>query len=294
MADENETLEPTASEEQPVPDQAVESPVVEDQQAPSEDTREPSGAPTETPAPRVYAGKYKTPDELEEAYRNANAENSRMAAELAAARRQPAQPKTEKPTYTTDQLETWKEGRIREVARYESLAAKHMMDGNHAEAERYNAAAQESARQVRLIDSELRKLDIQQVTQSQTRRTAESRLVGEAVNIVQQYKGDLVPGNPLYDKASEYMAGYEAMGMDVESPLVQAQAVSMAAQVLGLSSKKVEQTTRKELTKSIGQALKQGVVTGAGKAAKSASAAPNFDKMTDAEFIAYKRQRGWD
>jgi len=83
------------------------------------------------------------------------------------------------------------------------------------------------------------------------------------------------------------------MGMDGQDALVQAQAVSMAAQVLGLSSKKVAQTTRKELTKNINQALKQGVQPGGGKATKSA-AAPDFSKMSDAEFIKYKQSRGWD
>ena len=74
--------------------------------------------------------------------------------------------------------------------------------------------------------------------------------------------------------------------------LIQAQAVSIAAQLLGLSSKKVEQTTRKELTKNIQNALKAGVVTaGGGKAGKTAGT-PDFLKMTDAQFRAYKAQHG--
>ena len=55
--------------------------------------------------------------------------------------------------------------------------------------------------------------------------------------------------------------------------------------------KKVEQTTRKELTKTINQALKQGVQAGAGKAAKAASQ-PDWMNMSDEEFIKEKKRRG--
>ena len=283
MADENVTLEVPASEEQPGT-QAVES--VTQEAAPAPDT-----TVTETPAPKLYAGKYKTVEELEAAYQNTSSEASRMSQRLAAVEK----PKTEKAEgYSAEQLETWKEGRLLEVSQAQSNAARAYAEGRHTEAQQYEAQARESAKQIRLIDAELRKLDLAKYTQSTTRKVAEETLLSDAVEVLHQYRPELVPGTELHTKASAIMHQYGAMGYDLESPLVQAQAVSLAAQRLGLSSKKVAQITRKELTSNLTQALKDGVVQGAGKASKSASTTPDFTKMTDAEFVAYKRQRGWD
>jgi len=297
MADNVETLEPTASEEvleQPVEQAEVEATEVEATETPEAEATETA---TETPAtPRRYADKYDSPEDLERAYREQNAEASRMAARLAQYERgqsQPVTPKAEAPKYTNDQLEGWKETRLREVAAYQNMAGRFEADGNLQEARRYDSLAAESARQIRMIDAELRKNDIQATMGASTRQAAEQRLVGDAVNVVKQYASDLVPGTPLYEKASEFLSGYKAMGLDTESPLVQAQSVAMAAQILGLSSKKVAQSTRKELATTINQRLKEGVVAGAGKAAKSA-AAPSFMDMTDDQFIAWKAKRGMD
>jgi len=281
----------TASDiEQPVESNAVEAGTeeVQPEQAPAE------AETVEAPKERLYAGKYKTAEELEEAYRNSNAESSRMAAELAKYRQpQPAKPEPAKPQYTAEQLESYKEGHLRQIARAEAQAMQAYASGNHAEARQIEAQSQESARQIRLIDAELRRMDIESSTRASSSQAAKQRLQNEAVEVLRQYQGDLVPGTDLHSKASEFLSGFEAMGMDGQDALVQAQAVSMAAQVLGLSSKKVAQTTRKELTKNINQALKQGVQPGGGKATKSA-AAPDFSKMSDAEFIKYKQSRGWD
>ena len=288
-----ETLEAPASTE-------VEQPVAQaDQQVTEESAettpvQETDSDTVETePQPRVYANKYKSDAELERGYLELQSHASRQAQRLAELERAVSTPKVEKSQYSPDQLETWKEGRLREVAQYESQAARLQADGRYEEAGRAAALAAESARQIRMIDAELRKIDIQATMRQTTSKAAEQKLVSDAVGVLKQYQSDLVEGNPLYHKASEFLNGYEAMGLDPNSPLVQAQAVAMAAQMLGLSSKKVEQTTRKELTKTINQALKAGVTAGAGKAAKTASA-PDFMKMTDAEFIAYKRARGWD
>lgn len=293
--DQNETLDTSASAiEQPETDQAVESEVVSEEQQAPEAGEQP--APKETPSvePRLYAGKYKTDQELEQAYQSANAENSRMAAELARLR-QPAQEPAKKtePQYSQEQLETWKEGRLLEVSQAQTAASRLYNEGRYQEAQAAEIQARESARQIRLIDAELRKMDIAASTQTSTKQSAEARIMSQAAHVIDQYKDQLVPGTELWNKSSEFLDGYRAMGWDINSPVVQAQAVAMGAQVLGLSSKKVEQTTRKELTKTMHQALKQGVVSGAGKGSKGA-AAPSFMDMSDAEFIAYKAKRGWD
>ncbi len=293
MADENVTLENTASEEQPVEPQTVESPVEATEASP--EVAEAPEATAETSPSKLLAGKYKTAEELERAYQNQNAEATRMAQELAQYRRpQTETPKADTAKYTPDQLESWKEGRLIEVAQAQNAAQAAYASGDYQTAQKYEAQAKESARQIRLIDSELRKLDIQQSLGNIKKQTAESKLLSDAATVLQQYKGDLTPGTELYGKASEFLEGFQAMGMDPESALVQAQAVSMAAQVLGLGSKTVAVNTRKELTNTISQALKQGTVAGAGKASKSGSGQPDFLKMTDAEFRAYKAARGWD
>jgi hypothetical protein len=291
MPDNIETLDETASAEveQPVEEQADEQVVeeTEGEQAPSEEetVSEPE------PQPKLFANKYKSPEELERAYQESNAENSRMAARLAAIERQSTPVKTDPPKYTTEQLESYKETRLREIAKYENQASRLQADGRYDEAMQAAGLAHEAARQIRLIDAELRQMDIRSFTQQTTKQSAEQRLLGDAVGVLKQYQADLVEGTPLFNKASEFLSGYEAMGLDPKNALVQAQAVAMAANILGLSAKKVEQTTRKELTKTINQALKQGVQAGAGKAAKSA-AQPDWENMTDAEFIAEKRKRG--
>jgi len=291
MSDENETLETTASEvsEQPA-DQTVES--VESQETETS-IEAPEGVKEETTseAPRKFAGKYASVEELERAYQNSQSEASRMAQQLA----QVSKPKAETttPKYSSTQLEDFKEGRLLEVSNAQTLAARLYAEGNYAEAQKYEAAAKESARQIRLIDAELRKMDIEQTFGSQKKAAAEARLLQDATSVLQQHRDQLVPGTELHGKASEFMEGFVAMGMDAENALVQAQAVSLAAQVLGLSSKSVAVNTRKELTKSISKALKEGVASGAGKAA-AGSASQDFMKMTDKEFREYKAKRGWD
>ncbi len=284
MADENETLETTASEEQPVETQPVES--VE-----SEGTSE--GA-TEVVTPkeetRKYAGKYATVEDLEVAYQRSNAEATRMA-QLLSQPRSESKPETQTPKYSSAQLEDFKEGRLLEVSQAQALASRLYAEGNYPEAQKYEQAAKTAASQIRMIDAELRKMEIEQYSGSQRKVAAEDRIRRDAQTVLSQYKDQIVPGTELHSKASELLDNFVAMGMDGQSDIVQAQAVSLAAQALGLQAKGVASKTRKELTQTISQALKDGVASGAGKAAKAAST-PNFEKMTSKEFREYKIARG--
>jgi hypothetical protein len=290
MPEEIATLEETASTEveQPAESQADEQ-VTEDvsQETPDESET----VSEETPQPRVFAGKYKSAEDLEQAYKEVQSEASRMAQRLADIERSATPAPKVEPKYSSDQLENWKEGRIREVAHFENQALRLQSEGQYDAANQASQKAQEAARQVRLIDAELRQMDIAKFQGQNSRQAAERKLVGDAAGILKQYESDLVPGTDLFSKASDFLSGYEAMGLDPKNVLVQAQAVAMAAQSLGLSAKKVEQTTRKELTKTINQALKQGVQAGAGKAAKAASQ-PDWANMSDDEFIATKKKMG--
>ncbi len=286
----NETLEVSAPEpivmgnEQPAETQTVEA--TGEEVASNEPVAE---APV-TSEPKLYAGKYKSVEELERAYQNTTAESSRMAQELA--RSSKAESKVETPQYTPDQLEGWKEGRLVELSNAQLAASRAYQEGNYEQARQLEAQAKEHARQVRLIDAELRKIDIQSVLGNQSKVSAENKLVNEATAVLRQFGNDLTPGSELYSKASDYLDSYKAMGMDVQSPLVQAQAVTLAAHALGISAKSVATTTRKEMAKTMTTALKQGVVAGAGKAT-SGNGQPDFLAMSDKEFRAYKAKRGW-
>lgn len=287
MAGENETLEDSTSTEQLEETQPVET---------SEATTETEV--TETPvtevtseAPRKFAGKYSTVEDLEEAYKRSNSEATRMAQQLANVNK-PA-PAAEKTKYSESQLEDWKEGRILEVANAQAAAAQAYSNGDVAKAHQAEQVAKEAAKQIRMIDAELRNMSITSTLGSQKKAQAEGKLLNDAVTVLRQFKDDLVEGTELHTKASEFMEGFVAMGMDSENALVQAQAVSMAAQVLGLGSKKIAVDTRKQLTNTINQALKAGVTQGAGKAAAGKGGAVDFMKMSDKQFREYKAARGW-
>lgn len=278
--DDIETLETTASEtEQPVSTQADESASQEAS----------TTAPVEV-TPKLYAGKFKSVEDLESSYLSAASEASRMAQQLAQRAPEPAQPPAEK-TYTVDQLESYKEGHLLEMMRANSAAQVAYSNGNIQEAQQLEAKAQQSARQIRMIDAELRKTDIQSTIQSTKRQSAEEKLRKDAVGVIQQFKSDLVEGTEFHSKALDFLSTYEAMGQDVKNPIVQAQAVAMAAQALGVSAKKIQQTTRKELASSISQALKTGVQAGAGKATVTPTQ-PDFKTMSDAAFAKWKAERG--
>jgi hypothetical protein len=106
---------------------------------------------------------------------------------------------------------------------------------------------------------------------------------------MEQYKADLVPGNPLYDKAASiYQAAVRAG--HPEGELTATSAVLAAAQLVGKATAGVEQSARKSVTQSIQQSLKEGVVAGAGKAQAGTPGVIDFTKMTDAEFVAWKER----
>jgi hypothetical protein len=286
MAGENETLEDSTSTEQLEETQTVET---------SEATTETEV--TETPekevtseAPRKFAGKYSTVEDLEEAYKRSNSEATRMAQQLASSNKPAVAEKTK---YSESQLEDWKEGRILEVANAQAAAAQAYSNGDVAKAHQAEQVAKEAAKQIRMIDAELRTMSITSTLGSQKKAQAEGKLLNDAVTVLRQFKDDLVEGTELHTKASEFMEGFVAMGSDPDNALVQAQAVSMAAQVLGLGSKKIAVDTRKQLTNTINQALKAGVTQGAGKAAAGKGGAVDFMKMSDKQFREYKAARGW-
>lgn len=276
----DETVDTAASvTEQPAGDAADNTSPLASETTPESATAETSTAVA--PEAHLWAGKYTSPEELEKGYLNATAESSRMAAELSAYKRGPtpaASPaKPEAPKYSVEQLEYAKQNL------HMNLAA--------ANAAGDQAKASEVAGNLVWCDREIRRQEMTSYQNTFSRQSAEQSLMGDASAVLKKYQVDLQPGNPLYEKAASYHAAYLQMGLP-DTAIVQAQAVALAANLLGKDASGAGQQARKELSTSLNQALKQAVQTGAGKPAAKASATPDFLHMSDDEFTKWKSQRG--
>jgi hypothetical protein len=250
------------------------------EQAPAETTTEQAPAQPDTappPTEKLWAGKYKAPEVMEEAHQNLQRQFTLETQRRAELERQlnasPAKTATT-PTYTPEQLEGAKIDLLDKMAdaRVQGDAAK----------------AREYASQIVWCDRELMNQRVAQTTQSSRAQAAESQLMQEVAGVLQQYQAELVPGNALYDKAAHLLDTYVAMGMP-NNGVTQAHAVTMAAQLLGKTQKATEQATRQNLTKTIQATLKSGVVAGAGQASTGTPSAPDFMNMPSAEFAAWKK-----
>lgn len=278
----DETLDLAASQEQPASDQAVIVPAVEsDESSTSTEPVEPAtSTEPETPEPLIL-GKYKTNEDVYQALQHSNAEASRMAAELAGYKRGVQDTRTPSPAadttpkYSVDQLEYAK------VDLLTNLAA--------AQASGDTQKARELAGNVAWCDREIRKQEFAALSQQQTSKSAESQIMSDALTIVRKYTADIQagPGNALYDKAAQLHSTYLAMGQP-DNDLTRAQAIALAANLLGKDATGVAQTSRKELTSTLQKSLKAAVQAGTGKANVAAAGTPDFENMTDAEFTAWK------
>lgn len=272
----DETLDNTASaEEQPV-DEAV---ATETPGADATATETPTDASSEQPSPRLWAGKYKSPEEIEHAYLESQREASRMAGELSALRQKaPATP------------ESSTEPKWKALEAERNKWAQHLRNTSLSDSERYQADEQ-----VRLYDREIAKQQALHEYRSESRReSALHRLDREAMQVLTQYKDDLADmSTPLYQAASQRLQDLLDMGSP-DNNATRAMAVAYAAAVTGASTHKVVQQDRKVLLKTLNQQAKQAVVAGAGgpTAVKSGGiSAKEIENMTDAEFLKYERER---
>jgi hypothetical protein len=271
MAD--ETLNETASEEQPVQE------AIADASSTETATTEASTASTTVEQPvtssRTYAGKFRSDDELERAYLESQREASRMAGELSALKRTP-DPATSTPK--------WKE-----LEGERNKWAAHMRNPNTDEQTRIQADEQ-----VRLYDREIAyeraKHDLSQQT---VRAQAEGQLTQDTEKIFTTYKTDLDnPSSPLYQASMGCYqqlihAGYP------DSLNTKALAVAYAATLTGAGTTKAIAGDRSAMLKTLNQQVKQAVVTGAGGPTPTKSGAitaEQIDRMTPKEFAKYERQ----
>jgi hypothetical protein len=251
--DDNETLPDVAPEGQPT-DEAV----APDLSAEPSFENAAAAPDNGQPAPRLYAGKYKSPEELEQSYLDSQREASRMAGELAAYRKT-AQPQAQ----TADPIA--------------ATIEKH--EAERGKWERY--------------DREISKLEAKrEYTQDFTRSTATQSLEADALAVFETYQQDLSPGSPLYTMAEQRYAQMVRAGYP-EGTASKADAVLWAAHKTGASKTRVVQTDRKELLGNLQKQARAAQKAGAGTAtvAKSgAMTAKQFEAMGDAEFAKWERE----
>lgn len=271
----DETLETTAPDEgQPVAEAVAEVPSAEP------GFGDGGSAPEEgQPAPRLYAGKYKSPEELEQSYLDSQREASRMAGELAAYKR--AQASAEQ---TADPVASKIERHEAERNKWQAYAEREDLPWN----ERAKALSQVSR-----YDREIGKLEAQHQWQTtSTKQNASQALEADAVAVFETYQQDLSPGSPLYTMAEQrYLqmlkAGYP------EGTASKADAVLWAAHKTGASKTRVIQSDRKELLGNLQKQARSAVKNGAGTASvvKPGGYTPKqIENMSDAEFAKYERE----
>lgn len=272
MAD--ETLDETASEEQPVLEAIADASSTE---TASPDAESASGSP-EQPAfsARTYAGKYQSPDELERAYLDSQREASRMAGELSALKRttDPAVSATPK----------WKELEVERNKWAQYMRSPEIDEVKRAEA--YD--------QVSRYDREISKQQARdEFQQESTRNMASQQLEQDSAKVLSTYQTDLNnTASPLY-QASIFRFQQLVQAGYPDTLNTKALAVAYAAAITGVVDKKAIAGDRSAMLKTLNKQVKQAVVTGAGgpTATKSGGVtAEQIANMSPKEFAKYERQ----
>ena len=271
MADEQPTLDATDASSQPVATQ----------DAPSQTSVPAEGADATQPASAQPVVSPSPVSQPHDDYRTKFAESSREALRLYHENKQlqerltqssqPASPQA----YTPEQLETWK-------ASYLVQQAQSAANGDLQK-------AQEAAQQVILIDRELRKQEVHSYTQQTQRETAQQSYRSETAPIVQKLQADLVPGNPLYEKAAQLYTQAVAAGSQAND-LTLNHAIITAAALTGKFTQSLVQDTRKEFSTQIQSKLKDAVLAGSGGSTAGTRkdiGAEDINAMTDADFAKF-------
>jgi len=253
--------------------------------SPAEPTPAAAPAPAEAQpavAERLFAGKYKTPEELEQGYAKSSDEAIRLYQEnqrLLRERTAPATPTPQTtPTYSAEQLETWKEQRLVEAAQ-----AAASGDGQKAA---------EAAHQIRLIDSELRKMDLGQFSTKAESQMAMQALQQVAQPVLDQYTKEMTPGTPFQVEASKfYQQAVTALkgGVPPEQ-ILGAAAMLLAAHTTGKTTQGLMLEASKQATKSLNQQIKAAAVAGSGGASAAAAAPFDWKHSTRAEREAERKK----
>ena len=220
--------------------------------------------PLEAPATPAVEPAVTAPDTsqefetLKKRYADSSAEALRLYRENEALKA-PKPPLSTLPTYSPDQLETWKEQWLVEAATKPEKA-------------------QEAAHQVRLIDAELRKGELTQFAGKQTASTAFEQLKTVAAPILTKFQGEFQPGSPLLQETNVFYTQLLQAGMP-EGDMSKAVAALLALGKNGKFEQGVAAKASMEATKGLNQAIKSAAAAGSGAANTNAAPTTDFTKM---------------
>ena len=260
----------------------TETPVDETMAAASTESAETAAAETQTDTsattatsdttPQLFAGKFKT---AEEAYWHSQGE-------LNALRQGQAKPTstTATPKYTPDQL--W------------GIRAQKLQEMTQAQIAGEGDKASTLAANINWIDNEIQQQSIGKLRSEISAQSAIDRLVTENADLLKPYQADLVPGNPLFETAQQFYGMLKTAhdaGVPMEN-ILSGMSVLAAAAKTGKTTAGTAQEARAEFAGALKQSIKQAVLTGAGKAGKTAESAPDFLGMTNEKFLDYQRKIG--
>ena len=269
MADETAAIETEQTEQVTAPAQAS-TPTPEAAEATPELVA--AAASTAPPAPEAakpkYLGQFDSPEHAAMYYKGKSEAAPAISKTADAA----------KPQYTQDQLWSMRAEKLQEIASAQNA-------GNIDQ-------ARTAAAQVNWIDNQMLDLRLGGMEKRFSGQSAMTTLTNEGNELLKPYQADLVPGNPLYEQANTYfsmMKQAQESGVPMDN-ILSGLAVLAAAAKTGKTTAGVEMSARQEFGKAMQGALKTAVLTGAGKAAKSAPTAPDFAGMSDDEFRTYERK----
>lgn len=269
----DETLIDEAPEGQPSDEAVVEAPSAEAGPEPETAAAPEAGQPAPS---RLYAGKYKSPEELEQSYLESQREASRMAGELASYRKAQSAPQ---PASEPE----WKKLEV-ERNKWAQYAAQPGL----SEDQRANAW-----NQVSLHDRDIaEQRAIHRFQEMSTKQSATRDLEADAQAVFETYQQDLSPGSALYRAAEQryfqmVQAGYP------DSTSTKADAVLWAAHKTGVSKSKAISTDRKDFLGNLNKQAKAAVKIGGGTATAVKSGgltAQQIHAMDDAAFAKWERE----
>jgi hypothetical protein len=169
-----------------------------------------------------------------------------------------AQP-TPPTTYSAEQLETWKEQWL-------------------VEASTKPEKALEAAHQVRLIDAELRKVELNQFAGKQTAAQAFEQLKTAAVPILNQFQHEFQPGSTMLQETNTLYAQALAAGLP-DGDMTKAVAAILALAKHGKFEAGAGMKASQAATQTLNQAIKSAAAAGSGAANQNAAPGPDFSKM---------------
>ena len=231
----------------------------------------PTSTPTQTPQAPKFLGRFHTAEQVE-AYALG------LERAQAQSRSTTPAPTSATPPPTVEQLRASKSH-----WRNEAFKAQNAGD----EATYRQACTNQDWCEEQMYDARLA-----QESQKWQGQSAATALVNEGVELMKPYQADLVPGNPLYETASNYFNQAKAAiaaGVSVDQ-ILSGLTVLAAAQKTGKTTAGVKQQATADFATALNRVAKTAIITGGGAATRSPSGKPDYGAMSDADFAAQEEK----